>query len=603
MGERKYKKRKIKETRRQLPLDVYFKNTADSKTDLTSPLIEGTLARTEKGTEMPHLDELTHHLIVVSAASLRFNSREATLAALIHDYFKPVFDFGQTRWRHLITDDELYSQILSVFKESVDVNKVANISRWHHPKKEKDCNEICQIEQSGALSGLEVSIPFSLPKSQEFIITEHLRVAGPYRMFLLAHLRRKLIKMLSKKYSERFQEILGVSRIRYEYRPLNGVSTIEEAAEYIKKENWKIEIDNETMIIPLPSRFHRDLFYFEYYEESNVVIDVDENAKKIRGIRIPFGAALSTVYLTSSRDAYLLYVGAGFEQLALKDVIKEMLNDLKKMLDDYDLKKKKQKNEKQKSAFEQIDLDKIASSLTGRFNNDEACIFCGEPGEPIAENEKISSVLEDKFTDRWLLLRNAGVACPACKLGFEIEELFRPRRRLDEYIPYEALVSNVKILHDVPIFKETEFIRSISSKIWLELLSEIYYSLYFNKTKDSKEGSIKKEEEWIIKFFLNPTVLVYPYEIEITPQAMTVALGYQKKKFILQSGLHSSVVFPGNEKDLLPEEFLVLRKVYASNPELGIYLLQKLRDVYSPIFGVPEVKIKGGGSRARKRKH
>lgn len=557
MGERKCEKRNVAER---------------------APLIEGTLARTDINTGMPHLDELTHHLIVVSAASLRLNSREVTLAALIHDYFKPMFDFRQTKWYHFIKDDELYSQIGGI-------PNIGKIIGGHHGKND---NKIRQIEQSGALSGLEVRIPFSLPESQEFIITEHLRVAGPYRMFLLALLRRKLIEMLSKKYSERFQEILGVSRIRYEYRPLNGVSTIEEAAEYIKKENWKIEIDNETMIIPLPSRFHGDLFYFEYYEESNVVIDVDKNAKKIRGIRIPFGAALSTVYLTSSRDTYLLYVDAGFGQLALKDVIKEMLDDLEK--------------KKQKSAFEQIDLDKIASSLTGRFNNDETCIFCGEPGEPIAENEKISSVLRDRFTDRWLLLRNAGVACPACKLGFEIEELFR-LQGLNEYIPQEVLIPNVKTLHDVPIFRGTEFIRSISSKIWLELLSEIYYSLYFNKTKDSKEGSIKKEEEWIIKFFLNPTVLVYPYEIEITPQAMTVALGYQKKKFILQSGLHSSVVFPGNEKDLLPEEFLVLRKVYASNPELGIHLLQKLGDVYSPIFGVPKVEIKGGGSRARKRKH
>lgn len=595
----------MEEIGRERTLDMYLGNAKrvdNSKTKSASQLpepvlslIKGTLARTDINTGMPYLDELTHHLIVVSAASLKFNSPEVTLAALIHDYFKPVFDFrrdsnkNRWNWYHYITDFELYLQLLNAFDDSINLSKVARISQWHHSKS--NCNEICQIERSDLLSALEISTPFSLPRSktgEKFTIAQHLKVSGKYRIFILALLKEKFVEMLSKEYSKRFQEILGVSRIRYEYRPLNGAGSIEKVGSMIKKNGWEIEIKDGTMIIPLPSKFHRNVFYFEYYEDPKVVLDVDTNTKDIRGVKIPFGAALFTVYLTGSQDVYLLYADAGFRPLPLRDVIDSALSGLKQSLS----------TKKQQRAFKQINLDKITKSLTGEFNSDETCVFCGEPGERITKNEKIGSILRAKFTDTWLLLRHKASVCPVCKLGFEIEELFRTSG-LNMYLPQEAMLSSYRLVCEVPIIKGTEFVKSISSKIWLELLSEMYYALH-----DTKELSeITKTKEWAVGFYLNPTILMYPYEVEIIPQVMAVALRYQKKKFVLQSGIHSSVVFPGSEKDLLSDEFSIIRGVYNLDPGSGIYLLQKLKTVYSPVFGVPKVEIrKGGGSRARKRK-
>ncbi|NJE42473.1 hypothetical protein [Thermococcus sp. GR6] len=597
----------MKEIGKERPLDVYFENFGrptprksrsksnkhstmqlieTSSSEPNSALIKGTIARTDPISGLPHLDELTHHLIAVATASLKFNSPDVVLAALIHDYFKPVFDFRNGKWYHFITDPDLYSQLLSEFDDSTNISNVANISQWHH--KRENCNEICQIENSELISTLETSVPFILPTQREYTVVHHLRVLGKYRMFILALLKEKLAKILSEKYSERFQKILGVSRIRYEYRPVNSADTLEDAGRLIKENDWRIEVKDNTMVIPLPSRFHKDTFYFEYYEGTEVVLDVDTKAKAIRGVKVPFGKALSTVYLTGSQDAYLLYVDAGFGSLSLEYLLDDVLSDLKQSLSE----------KKRKNAFEYVDLDKVVKSLSGDLHSDELCVLCGEPGEPIESHEKVSSILKAKFTDTWLLLTYGTSVCPVCKLGFEIEELFRGSG-MNKHIVQEALLEDYHLIHSVPIFGKEHFMKSISSKIWLELLSEIYYSLY-----NSKElQKITKRKEWVVKFYLNPKVLFYPYVADLIPQVLTVALRYSKKKFVLQSGLHSNIVFPGSEKDLTPEEFSAMRRFYISHPSTGIHLLQKIRNVYSPVFGVPNVEIrKGGVSRARKRK-
>jgi len=587
------------------PLDVYFKNferptSRKSRSDFNkhstiqriessnsepdSALIKGTIARTDPKSGLPHLDELTHHLIAVATASLKFNSPEVTLAALIHDYFKPVFDFRHGKWFHFITDPNLYSQLLSELSDSANISNVANISQWHH--NSKNCNEICQIEKSELISALETSVPFISPTRGEYTVIHHLRIPGKYRMFLLALLKEQLAKTLSEKYSEKFQEILGVSGIRYEYRPINA-DNIEEAGKLIKEMDWKIEIKNDTMIIPIPSKFHGNAFYFEYYGGTEVVLDVDTKAKAIQGVKVPFGKALSTVYFAGSHDAYLLYVDAGFDSLSLKHLLKSVLKDLKQSLPE----------KKQKEAFTHAKLDKVAKSLSGDFRSDKSCVFCGEPGEAIESNEKVGSILRAKFTDTWLLFTYGTSVCPVCKLGFEIEELFRGSG-MNKHIAQEALLDDYQLIHSVPIFGKDHFMKSVSSKIWLELLSEIYYSLHTSR----ELGKITKRREWAVKFYLNPKVLFYPYVANLIPRITTIALRYSKKKFVLQSGIHSNIVLPGSEKDLIPEEFSAIRRFYTSRPETGMYILEKIKNVYSPVFGIPDVKIrKGGVSRASKR--
>jgi len=594
----------VKEIGKEKPLDLYLKNAKLHKSNRTikdnlhstlqrietssfkedSAIIKGTIARTDPKSGLPHLDELTHHLMAVATASLKFSSPEVTLAALIHDYFKPVFDLRRGKWFHFITDSNLYSQLLSELSDSANISNVANISQWHHNRT--NCNEICQIEKSELISALETSVPFISPTRGEYTVIHHIRIPGKYRMFLLALLGEKLAKTLSEKYSEKFQEILGVSRIRYEYRPLNA-DNIEEAGKLIKEKDWKIEIKNDTMIIPLPSKFHGDAFYFEYYGGTEVVLDVDTKAKAIKGVKVPFGKALSTVYFAGSHDAYLLYVDAGFDSLSLKHLLESVLKDLKQSLPE----------KKQKEAFTHAKLDKVAKSLSGDFRSDKSCVFCGEPGEPIESNEKVSSILRAKFTDTWLLLTYGTSVCPVCKLGFEIEELFRGSG-MNKHIVQEALLDEYQLIYSVPIFGKDHFMKSISSKIWLELLSEIYYSLHTSR----ELGRITKRTKWAVKFYLNPKVLLYPYAADVIPRVTTVALRYSKKKFVLQSGIHSDIVFPGSEKDLIPEEFSAIRRFYTLHPCTGAHILEKIKNVYHPVFGIPDVKIqKGGVSRARKR--
>ncbi|ASJ06667.1 hypothetical protein [Thermococcus pacificus] len=555
-------------------------------------LIKGTIARTDRVSGLPHLDELTHHLISVATASLKFNSPETTLAALIHDYYKPVFDFrkeNRWKWYHYITNQKTYVQLLSEFKDSINVFNVARISQWHHPNyKTRECNEICQIENSKLISALETSLPFALPQRDDYVIIQHLRVPGKYRVFLLALLKEMLSRELSKEYAKRFQKILGVSRIRYEYRPVQGLRRVEDVGKLIQENDWKIEIKENTMIIPLPSRFHKEVFYFEYYEGSEIVLDVDTKARMIRGVKVPFGMALSTIYFAGAQDAYLVYVDAGNGLLPLDALLGALIEDLKRSLS---------KN-KQKTAFNSIDISKITMSLTGEFESDTMCVFCGEPGESISDNEKVKSIMANKFTDTWLLLTHGASVCPACKLGFEIEELFRAQG-MNKYLAEEAILEMRLISTEIPIFRSENFLRSISSKIWLELLSEVYYSLH--KSKELQK--ITKKNEWTTAFYLNPKVVIYPYIADMTPQVLSVALRYSKKKFVLQSGIHSRVVFPGNEKDMTSEEFAIVRKFYSSHPSIGLNLVHRIKSVYNPIFGVPKVAIqRGGGSRARKRK-
>ncbi|WP_144433219.1 hypothetical protein [Thermococcus sp. 2319x1] len=553
-----------------------------------SALVKGTIARTDKYSGMPHLDELTHHLIAVSIASLKFDSPEVVMAALIHDYFKPVFDIRvekRTQWYHFITDRDVYNQLLTEFSDSLDISKVASISQWHH---KNNSNEISHVENSELISAIEIGVPFDVPTNRSYTVAYNLKIPGKYRMFLLALIKDQFTRILSEKYSERLQEVLGVKGIRYEYRPIgdNGSSKIEEVGEQILREDWKITFDNDTLVIPLPSKFHTGPFYFEYYEGADIVIDFDKKAKVIRGIKIPLGKASSTVYLVGSREAYLVYVDAGFEPLHLQEIIEELLDYLRSSLSE----------KKRKAAFTGIELDKVVNSLTGHFSSDRACLFCGEPGEPITDRDSTKSILKNKFTDTWSFLSYEKAICPACKLGFEIEENFRSRG-LIQYLVHEAIIEETKLLASVPIFKQQTFVKSISSKIWLELISDIYYSLH------KEQDKMNKKNTWLAKFYLDPAVIVYPYALRIIPQISLVSSRYPQKKFVLQSGLHSNVVFPGNEKDMTPEEFARLRKFYSSNLDLGMYLLKKIRSVYSPTFGIPKVDTqKGGGSRARKGK-
>jgi hypothetical protein len=574
-------KSKHTKTTKKLEIQVTEDNVA-----YDSALIKGTIARTEYQTGTPHLDELTHHLIVVSMASLKFNSPEVTLASLIHDYFKPIFDIRAGSWWHFITNSKFYSQLLGEF---VDYSswEIYQLIKGHHPCRKGSANKICQIESSGLISAMETNVPFAIPKNQGFIITHHFRVSGKYRMFLLALIKEQLTKILSEKYSDRLQEILGVKRIRYEYHPINTKSSkIEAVGAQIIKKGWKIAVEDDTLIIPLPSKFHKSPFYFEYYEEPDIVIDFDKKAKVIRGIKIPFGKALSTVYLVGNKEAYLVYVDAGFKPLNLREIIEELLVYLRSLLSE----------KKRETAFTGVELNKVVKSLTGEFNGGSMCIFCGEPGEPITDEDIVKSILKNKFTDTWSFLSYEKAICPACKLGFEIEENFRSRG-LIQYLTHEAIIEETKLLADIPIFKHQIFVKSISSKIWLELISDVYYSLH------KEQDKINKKNAWLVKFYLDPAVTVYPYSLRIIPQISLVSSRYRQKKFVLQSGLHSNVVFPGNEKDMTPEEFARLRRVYSSNHNLGIYLLKKIRSVYSPTFGIPKVDTeKGGGSRATKRK-
>ncbi|MDI3476096.1 MAG: hypothetical protein PWQ79_1988 [Thermococcaceae archaeon] len=588
-------------------LDEFLKNLKEKPTKTTkksilrvmeendthdSALIKGTIARTDNHTGMPHLDELTHHLIVVAMASLKFNSPETTLAALIHDYFKPMFDIRAGSWWHFITNPEFYSQLLEEFADYSSW-KIYHLITGHHPCRPGNANKICQIESSGLISALETNVPFVKPETQDFIITHQFRVLGKYRMFLLALIKERLTKILSEEYSNKFQQVLGVKRIRYEYRPIDVKSSkIEEVGKQIIKEGWKIIIHNDTLIIPLPSKYHGSPFYFEYYEKPEIVIDFDEKAKVIRGIKIPFGKALSTVYLVGSRDAYIVYVDAGFESLHLQEIIEELLDYLRSLLSE----------KKRKTAFTGIELGKVVTSLAGEFKSDRACLFCGEPGEPITDEDSAKSILKNKFTDTWSFLSYEKAICPACKLGFEIEKNFRSG--LVQYLIHEAIIEETKLPANIPIFKQQTFVKSISSKIWLELISDIYYSLH------KEQDKMNKKNAWLAKFYLDPAVIVYPYSLRIIPQISLISpKSKQQKKFVLQSGLHSNVVFPGEEKDMTPDEFKKLRRFYLSNPDLGPYLLQEIsrrnspksRGIYSPLFGIPKVEI-GGGPRARKRK-
>ncbi len=530
-------------------------------------LFMGVLARTHRETQIPYFDDLAHHMLVVATASLKYSNKELTTACLIHDMLKGLLDFRLSAdryfWLHYTSCQQVYENILYNLRNNTNIDKIFEYVVNHHSKHKP--NKIWMIENRSNLISAFETLLFWNRRHDEYLKTQNVIVSGKYRTFLLTFLYNKLVENLSRKYSDRFKEVIGVRRIRFLYVPTE-LQTIDDFVNEVlnNPENWRIEIVNDTLEIKLPARGLPRKYYIEFNECADIQIDVRNGI--ISGVKIPFGLALSTVYLTTYELATIVYIDAGFQSVDLSKIIKEIRDEFELKEEDF--------NEKD-----------ILASLVGNYVGQGSCIFCGNYGQRIDKNDSaVKSLLEKSFTDGHTWLSVQPYICPMCRFGYSIEEKLRRMKGKWTYLPEKAYIDEVTQLISLIIQLESYFAESVASDIWLKVLSKIYYHLSQIITK------LKKNDKSLAEYFLDPKILLLPYEVSIIPLATYIPYK-QKKKFILQGGLHSSVVLLGEYKDVSLEEFRVIRKVCKTEFIDPVVLIGRLRKVYGVSFGLPNVNI------------
>ncbi len=509
----------------------------------------GVLARTEQQSKIPFLDDLSHHMMVVATANLATRSPEAVLASLMHDMFKGLMVWragvgGSNYWLHFSTKPGIYEQLIPS-SIGVDANQVESFIQKHHDSRDIT-NPIRSVESiQGPVTSLESKIILDqVPSKTKALV---LKLSGRYRWLLAFYINRVLKQQLTDHYGNTLREILAVQNVVYHYVPASlerGYSDIDDCLEALNLEALQVDRDEDSLHITLPVlRLPRPMTIS--YGKFNALEQTQDS------LRVPFGEALSLMAFdgATSGKAKLLYVDAGFT-ITLDQSVQTFLNKLKGL---------------SHIAYSASD---IARSLEGTFRGSYRCSFCGERA-----NSRLRLSDTSRFTSIQVLLDPSLYVCPACAVGYELEEQLR-RKQAHFRIPMPALVSKIRLR---PEYDElTNFIRgdnylmSLSGEMWLQILSEVWYQRYQQRDDAS--------------YLLDPKALMLPVEVEFIPQAIYPLLHTQQKKFALESSLASSLVLPASVKDIDADEFQSIRRAYQHLGVSADSLLKRIKQIYEPLY-------------------
>lgn len=506
----------------------------------------GVLARTECGSGAPFLDDLSHHMLVVASANLATGSREAVLASLMHDMFKGLMVW-KTRsncasWLHFSKRPDVYENLIPS-NLNVNIRRVTDFIRTHHDPKNTQ-NPIRRVEVGyGPVTSLESKfILEQVPANTKSLV---LKLSGRHRWLLMFYVHRHLKQELTTLYSEKLNDALGVREIHYHYRPAKLTQTftdIDACLRHLDLNALKMQCSGDSLHIYLPVLGLTDPMTIAYGDYNSLTQDKGS-------LHVPFGAALSLMAFDSASTgkARILYVDAGFT-VTLDNVIKKCLQELKKP-----------------SSIKHSPPD-IARSLEGTFGGPEHCSFCGE-----RTDAKLRLRDTSRFTSIHLLLDSRLRICPACEVGFELEEQLRGKF-FGFRISAPALVDGIKLGQSFnswgTFVKGGDYLMSLSGELWLQVLSELWYQKYQQMDDPA--------------YILDPTAALLPLEVKFIPQATYPVLLGGRKKFALESSLSSSSVLPAKSKDIDADEFRAIREAYRN---LGVKVkaenfIKRIKQIY-----------------------
>lgn len=514
----------------------------------------GVLARTERGSTIPFLDDLSHHMLVVASANLSTNSPEAVLASLMHDMFKGLMIWTSgargVRWKHFSTRTGFYEKLIpSHFK--INPGQVSDFIRIHHDRLNTQ-NPIKHIEekQDSVVTSLESRFILNqIPANTNALV---LKLSGRYRWLLAFYVHRFLKQQLTARYRNKFNSILGVRSIHYHYRPANLSQPYPDIDSCLHDlgdiQALQLKQNNDGLHIYLPVQGLASPITIAYG-------DYDALSQDQGILQVPFGEALSLMAFdgTSAGKAKLLYIDGGFT-VALDNVVEQFLNEALR-----------------NPSRIGIPAYDIARSLEGVFKGPERCSFCGEPA-----NSRLRLQQTSRFTSIQTLLDPRLNICPACRVGYELEEQLRIRKGRSAHfmIPLPALVDKIELGPSFSrlssFIKGDNYLMSLSGELWLQILSRLWYRKY--------------QENQDADYILDPKAALLPLEIEFIPQGMYPLLQAPKKKFALESSLSSSLVLPAENKDIDANEFRALRNAYCRLGVKASSLLKRFKQIYEPLY-------------------
>lgn len=509
----------------------------------------GVLARTEPGTRIPFLDDLSHHMLVVASANLATSPAEAVLASLMHDMFKGLMIWnpsaGRAHWLHLTRSRETYEHLIPPCL-GISAGQVSELIRLHHDRQDKG-NPIRHVEtRGGAVTALESRfiIDQILGNTKSLVM----KLSGRYRWLLACYVHRLLKQQLTTQYGDRLESVLGVRQLHYHYIPVSAspvYKDIDARVRDLDLNALRIRQDGEDLHIYLPVSGLREPMTIIYGCSDSVIAGKDS-------LQLPLGEALAMMAFdgTSLGKARVLYVDAGFT-ITLDDIIAKCLQA-----------------ELKKPPRIQHSASEIARSLEGTFKGPARCSFCGEQARSTLRLKDTS-----RFTSIPALLDPRLNICPACAVGFELEEQLRAGKPASFMIPMPALVDRIELAQQFstlsPFIRGGDYLMSLSGELWLQILSVAWYQEYQQKADAD--------------YVLDPRAALLPLEMEFTPQATYPLLQSGPcKKFALESSLSSSLVLPAKTKDIDADEFRALRQAYGhlGDKVKATSFLKRLRQIY-----------------------
>lgn len=567
-------------------LNTYIPLTDAKNVELDNYLLVGVLARTDIETGLPYFDDLSHHMLMVAAAISNYGDKNLVVSGLIHDFFKGLMIWKKSNgknWLHLHENRGVMEKFAEkIFRNIdsgiIDIKKVAENIISHHKhrgvsRSEFDRNIIHKVESGKLIRSMELSYMAGVLHDPSGHLTSiSFNLSGRYR-WLLAYLFQEILtRELTNIYADCFEKLLGIRKIKYVYRPLSVVMSPKNEIgpiieKFIEEESDRYEIvldtSNKEMIIPLPVNGLKREFFVEYNDGENIVFDPE------KGIHIPFGEALSTFSLGSAnlQDGVFLFIKCCSRKIEEIRLFKIFFEYIKKELQDKII---------------DIKLEDLKASLCGTFENEELCTFCNEPSAYFKD-------LGNKFTDTPLLLRPITAICPACLIGYMLEEKYRVgMKRKNFMIPQPVIITSLRLLPDTkPILKgcikDSTYLTSISGLFWQKILSQIWYDLV------NSEDGLKYADR-----LLNPTYLLYPLKIKFIPLSIFLLHFVQRKKFVLESGLDFGLVAMGENHNLDVEEFRALSDAFSKLKDRidPTALIEYLRAVYGISWRLPRISKK-----------
>lgn len=513
---------------------------------MKEPEFRFALARTEKNTNRPYFDDLSHHSLVIASSQLHTGDPTSVMAGLLHDFFKGLLCFKNGNWNHIPEEDH-YRQILPQEFNNIKNERLTELM-YHHQKRYphgKDHDRIWKQNPirfaetgDGNKDGIVRSLESRLFVSQNTYGLKTLRILpeGRYHWLVISSLHEEMKKYLSELYSQEFKSLLGISSIQFKYIPVqfqNSYSELSDMLDSLELKDYRVRVLDDCLIIPMPVKDLCGEFAITYSNQRN--ISFSDNA-----INIPFGEAL-VLFAFDGNEVVLSYIDPG-RKVDISTPLEKTLH-MSTKVDQFP-----------------YSLSEFENSLDGTFEAQEKCSICGAPAREIIPQ----IAREIRFTDTGLLLDDRGLACPICYAGYLLEQ-----ENISFVKPQEAEVFDVEYDRAYENILAKDFALSTAGLMWLQVLSAIWYR-YFVESKTPE-------------FVLNPTVLLHPMVVKFAPRAFfPLTYKVRKKKYCLQSTITSDLSLRGSEKSMTVDEFKELGIAYRVNENRidKKMMLKRIKRVY-----------------------